>query len=464
MNIARPFRFLALAALVACGPGAGGDDGDDDGDDDSTTPRLIAGGGVASAAIDGTLNVHVVAAGGATPVVGASVRVGAASAATPLTGTTSATGLVVFTDPALTGPQTVTVTAPGHAAATWVGVAGTNVTIPLDPLPRTTPSARVSGTIAGWNDLPAPAFGHYTLAVVLATFTDDVGAPENNLPQAMSGTTPLNTCVRSSSAASTCAWELVARIGRQRHVAVIVNGDSRLTPNDTGDDVYTLVGYAASAGVTLTAGQQVTGESLTLVAAGARSQFSVSFPPALPGLGDVVAIPMLDLGDDGRVVFPLPTVAPGQLSTQVLTPTGGFAGSYRVVALASAPGTAATPYSSVFMDVVALGSAVAIDPWLPAPAAITRTGGQYTFTGATGAAIHYASFSRADGTTVWTLSLLDGSTGFALPALTPDPLGTGGLTLTVSAADVTGFDPRDFEVRALAGSLHRASGAAATVR
>ncbi|HTJ41751.1 MAG TPA: carboxypeptidase-like regulatory domain-containing protein [Kofleriaceae bacterium] len=431
----------------ACGPAGGSDAPDAPGG--SNTPMLIAGGGVANGPISGTLNVYVVASGGSTPIAGASVTAGTHTA------TTDATGLATFTD--LNGAQTISATASGKAATTWIGANGANVTIPLDPSPRTTPTAKASGSINGWDSLAAPSFGHYTLAVVLYSFVTDVAAPENNLTQPTSNGAPLDTCV-NSGLGSSCAWQLTTRTGAQRHVATIVDGDAHGTSSDLSDDTYTLVGYAAGQSVSLTANQQQSNETLSMVPSNQLANLSVSFPAAPSGLGRVIAIPMLDLGADGKVVFPLPTLDAGHTSTKVIAPTGTFAGTYDLVALATPNATAKTPYSTVLMNGVSLSQA-AIDPFLAAPSALSAANGTYKFTAASGASIHYASFQKSDGTVLWNVAILDGSTSFTLPALSPDPLGTGARAMVITAADVPSFDPAHFAVPDVQSRLHRAAGA-----
>ncbi len=436
--------MLAALAFGGCGGGAGDDD------PGAVDPELIAGGGVADGPIAGTLHVHVVEQGSSTPIAGASVRI---ETTTPLLGTTAASGLASFD--AVTGAQTVTVTAPGHAAATWIGVSGANVTIPLEPSPRTIPSAHVTGTIAGWNNLPAPPLGKYTLGVVLYSFLDDPSAPENSIAQAMSAGAPLNTCLRSA-VSNMCAWQLDARTGLQVHTAVIVEGDPHGTNDDPSDDTYTLVGYAVGEPMTLTAGQQVTGESLTIVTG--RTPFMVTLPAAPVGLGSVVAIPELSLADhSGRIVFPLPTLTAANRSIQVLAATGRFAGTYELVALATPSATATTPYSSAFVhDVV---GNVTVGPWLAPPTQVT---GGATFTFST-AETGFITAQLARGTTtLWNVTVLDHSTSFELPALSPDPLGTGGATVTVTVADVPGFDPARFDIPKVKSTLVRAAGAQAS--
>src|SRR5262245_24622622 len=114
-----PILFL----LVACGPN-GGDDGGDDAT--GTDPKLVAGGGVTGAPIDGQLHVHVIDAVTGMPITGAVVTAKGEQM-------TSAAGLATFTDASLSGPQTVSATASGYAAATWVGVGNVNITLPLQP-------------------------------------------------------------------------------------------------------------------------------------------------------------------------------------------------------------------------------------------------------------------------------------------------------------------------------------------
>jgi len=154
-----------LAVVAACG-GSNGGGGDDGG---GVTPKLIAGGGVADAPIAGTMHVHVVEVDTATPIAGASVLVGGTTVKT------NAAGLATFS---VTGDQTVTATASGHAATTWIGVAGANVTLPLDPSSRTIPTAHVTGTIAGWNSLPSPSFATTRSAWCCTRFLDDPARSE----------------------------------------------------------------------------------------------------------------------------------------------------------------------------------------------------------------------------------------------------------------------------------------------
>jgi hypothetical protein len=315
--------------------------------------------------------------------------------------------------------------------------------------------AHVTGTITGWDQIPAPSgFNHYTLAVILYSFLDDPSAPENTIAQPMNGGTPLDTCLRTA-VANNCAWQMNARIGKQIHTAVIVDGDTKGTNSDLTDDTYTLIGYAVGDVMTLTAGQQVTNEALAMVTA--TMPLSVVLPAAPAGLPHVAAIPELALGDAGRVVFPLPTLAASGSAT-VLAPTGKLAGHYELVALATPSATAKAPFTSAFVHNVS-GTAQ-VSAWLAAPAQVAG-GATYTFSPVTGATLYTAQLAKG-ATTLWNVTVLDGASSFTLPALSPDPIGTGSITFNVSAADVPSFDPTKFDVPAIKQTLVRASGAQAT--
>ena len=121
--------FTALAAciaLAACGGSGSGVDGGNTEPND-VEPMLIPGGGVSSGAVRGEINVHAIDDETGAAVANAMVRLGTAADPAPGLGSTDNNGLAVFIDPELIGPQTVTISATGYAAATWIGVNGANV-------------------------------------------------------------------------------------------------------------------------------------------------------------------------------------------------------------------------------------------------------------------------------------------------------------------------------------------------
>ena len=65
-----------------------------------------------------------------------------------------------------------------------IGFDATNLTGTLRPTVRAdVPTATVSGTIAGWETLAAPALGHQTLALIGYSQAPELGDRANDIPQ-----------------------------------------------------------------------------------------------------------------------------------------------------------------------------------------------------------------------------------------------------------------------------------------
>ncbi len=428
--------ILALAA--ACGGGGSND----------VDPMLIPGGGVGSGAIDGEVNIFVIDSQTDQPIGGATVRVGEAEVADALTGTTDSSGLITFTD--VSGAQVITVTATGHAASTWFGANGANVTIPLDPSTDVTvPTAHTAGTIMGWSTMAAPmTMDHYLAAIVLYTSTEDIGAPENQIAQ---GNPPGNVCLKAAGLPDPgCDWDLTSRTGAQAHYALILDGDSKGTITDPNDDTYELIGFAFKGNLTLNAGDDMTGEVLVPVDMADLATVTVSFPAAPAGLNTVLGVPVIDLGAQGQAVLLAPPFTPTVVMGKVPALTGDLAGAtYDFFARATPTAMDDIPSSTSFLRGQDIGAAVNFPAWLPTPSDVTASQGTYSFGAAAGASVHVGEFRDSAGRPAWNVSLLDGRTSFTLPTLTPDALPTGDVTLVVNALSLPSFDPMNFSVDAL---------------
>ncbi len=453
---------MGCFALLACGGGSsdGVDGGGGNADarvsgPNDVEPMLIAGGGVGSGAVHGEINVHVVDDETGATIPGATVRI---EAATPLENVTDSGGLAVFIKEDLIGAQTVTVVASGYAAATWFGVNGANVTVPVAKNPRTpVPSATVSGTIDGWSSLPAPSITSYTLAVVLYSWSSNYGSRENTIAQPMNGDTPANFCIRTAFDGASCNWTMKTRVGKQVHYAVIVDGDTNGTTNDASDDTYTIIGYAVKTGLDLSAGQTVTNETLTIMPL-TETPVSVQFANAPAGVGERSAFPFIDAGDAGQLVFPLPTLTPGTTTSVVPALSGPFAGmNYLLVGLAVVNADTARPYSATFDRGVSFAAAESQSPFLELPAGLAANGDTYSFTPAPGASTHLATLADASDNPAWTVLVLDGSSSFTLPALSADPRAGRSLSLRVTAVDIPGFNSNNFQVGQLTTTMARVS-------
>lgn len=453
----RDIRVSALALVTAftvgCGP-SGTQSGAPDGGSDPVPGQPTPGGGVTGGAIDGALTVFVLDENDA-PIAGATVQVGA------LTAATDGDGRARLEDPSITGSQVVTASDSGRTVATWVGVTADQVTIVLGP--RTRPAV-ATATASGTVDLPSPSFGKYTVALVLYSQTGEYGAPENTIVQPMNGDSPVNLCVRTSDFdPSSCDWQMKVRTGRQVHYAIIAEGDPNGTTSDASDDTFDLLGYAVGSPMDVSAGQSITGETFTAISDGALTNASISIPNGTSGLNDPVALPFLDLGADGQLVFPLPTLRPGASATRLPALTGMFSGAhYNLVGLASPTFGDAYPYSASFERDVSIDGA-SLPSWLTATSGMSGSGDLYAWAPVSGTSMYVVNLVDGSGNVDWQITVLDGTTSIQLPGMTPDPLPSPSVTMRVAAIELPGFDPTSFGLSDFSSRVTRVSETTGTV-
>jgi hypothetical protein len=422
-----------------------------------TMPRMIPGGGIGDGKIDGTLNVYVVDEDTRAPVSSAGVRVGASADPAACTGTTDSTGLVVFDGqncPSLKGPVTLTASHDGYAPSTWIGGNGVNMTVQIRAMPRPTPdTASVQGTIAGWETIPAPAANHQTLALIEFSQAPDLGDHSNDITQGMrtisvgggltTTTIPANICVRNAApvlSVDDCNWQLVTRTGAQAHYAIILDNDTKGT-SDSSDDTNTVIGWAVKTNLSFAANDSAGGESLEMIADADMESFTAAFPTAPSGMNYVAAYPMLNLGDAGRIPIILPTLDLTHTSSSIPKPTGALAGgTYDLIAQAQDAKDQAEPATLAWTRGVNASATVTLAAWLPPPAAVSAASGTFSFTPAAGASLHSGELRNANGDRVWSITVLDGSSSFTLPGLSPDPIPAGTITFVASALQIPGID------------------------
>jgi hypothetical protein len=455
------FACLGLVLVAACGGGS---------TSNNPNPRLIAGGGAGDGAIKGALHVYAIDDATGDPIAGASVRVGLASDTAPLVASTDSTGLASFTDGKLEGPQMVTVTATGHAASTWVGANAANLTIPLESAQTAAPAtAKAEGTIQGWDSRPNPAANHLLLAYIGYSYVEPFDDPANGMVQDTFDfyglTLPTNICAKvmvNGTARSACNWKLNTRIGRQVHWAVILDYDTKGTLTDRSDDTYTVVDYAFLMDVTLTAGEDKTGETLVPVGTGGMTTATIEPLQAAPTSMSVVAsLPLIRTPDTGNIALTFTPFGPSVHTQPVPALTGVLASAkYDFVARAKASATMDFPQSTIWKREVAIASVIDFGAWLLPPTSFSATGGTYSFSPAAEASMHTAKFLQqgtSGVTTAWNVGLLDGSTSFTLPTLSSSPLPAGTLQMRVEAVTVPDLDSKDFEINTLKGSATRHS-------
>ena len=187
--------------------------------------------------------------------------------------------------------------------------------------------------------------------------------------------------------------------------------------------------------------------------------------PAPPGgIDNAVGLPFLDMGEYGQLVFAIPTITPSNSTTRVIANTGDFSGGHYFVAGSAAPSAANVdfPNSSTFKRDVSFPGSVTLEAWLPYPTSLSASSGSYSFSPASGASLHSATFYDGSGNTVWSVVVLDGSSSFALPALTPDPLPAGSVEMRVLAVVVPGLVTTDFSIGDWTDDLTKAAEASTT--
>jgi len=441
-------RQLALGAIFpvifAIGCGGGGSTTVDKIND--AAPEEIPGGGIGSGAVDGKINVYAIDAITEAPIAGASVRVGEADAAKPLEGTTDATGLVTFKDASLQGGQTITITAADHVATTWLGVNGANVTIPMGPVkPPTVETANIEGSFTGWDALPA-TMNHVWLGLVLYSWNGDLGDGSNDIQQPMGMGLPPNSCLKLPPPAPSqpCNWKLVTRTGKQILFGIVVDVDTKGTFADQTDDTQTFYGYAFKTGVDVQAGDKLTGQMLDMLPPAGLIDLKLPAPAAPAGMDESIAIPLLDMGDEGQIPFYL-----GDLFTLTKIPaiSGIFAGGhYDVIARADAKGKP-FPSTTLWARSTDMTKDVVLPAYQATPTDIAANGGVYSFKPVSGATIHSVKFQVPMGDRVWNVGIYDERTEFSLPTLTPDPLPVGKINLSVEALLVPGVDVQNFDTK-----------------
>ncbi len=119
----------------------------------STAPAIATDptGGTGGGPINGILSIQVIHDGSTEPYPGAFVMVGPAPG-DPIVenfGFTSATGEIVFSDPDLIGPVTVTVGAVDHRYFSLIGVDASELVIPLRPILPAGPAHEVGDFVSG---------------------------------------------------------------------------------------------------------------------------------------------------------------------------------------------------------------------------------------------------------------------------------------------------------------------------
>lgn len=408
---------IVLFLAAACGGGV--------------DPELIPGGGVSDPGIDGDLYVHVIDEDSDEPLADAEVWVG-----DDTSGLTDAEGLFSASD--VDGPQTVTVLASGYTTATWVGVNGANVTIPISRRDIDYGQGRVSGTIDGFLDLPVPA-GRANIALVGYTANHDDDDPTNEIDQ---GDPAPNVCY-NAGAGGVCDWTMRTRSGQMTIFAFLGTIDADMNIEITG--------FAHQMGVVVEDGGLTEDVELTIADEADLVWPDVSLPSAPEGTEQVAAAVRLDLGDDGRLSVPVV----GALEVPV--PDRGLldAASYELIGFAGSQpegaGSIRIDRGLESVEEASLGTFMAL------PSGLSTDGTTFSFEPVEGAALHIFGVNQGtDETGEWGVAILDGSSEITIPAAVELP--DGQLRFGLQALEIPDLDVEDFSIEDLEDQVTRVSG------
>jgi hypothetical protein len=431
------------------------------------TPRFIEGGGLGDGPIEGGLNVYVTDDDTRAKVSGATVRVGGSSDPMACTATTDSTGLAVFvgtTCMSLHGKQTITASASGYAPATWIGVDAANVTMAIRS--TTAPaidSAKVTGSITGWDTLPAPAAGHQTLAIIGYSAGVHASDAANNIAQdtrpvnvpilATDIQLPSNICVRNAFA-NDCNWSLKVRTGPQAHYAVVLDQDQKGTPDDDKDDTFTVIGWAIKRGLDFQKDVGADAEALTLLGDADMQSLSATFPSAPSGMDFMAGLPVLTLGDEGRIAIVIPALDMTHGTTRVPKLAGSFSDArYDFIAKAQDAKDKDQPGTLSWLHGIDLSKGVTAPAWVLPPTNLLVMDGTYSFTPAAGASVSGGELRTMAGKRAWSITIFDDTKSFTLPGVSPDPLGPGPAIYAASGLVIPGFKASDARFDDLADKL-----------
>jgi hypothetical protein len=252
-----------------------------------------------------------------------------------------------------------------------------------------------------------------------------------------------NACIRNALVDDS-SWRLKTRTGAQAHYAIVLDDDTKGTADDSTDDTFTVIGWAIKTGLAFTKDMGADGETLTLLTDDQMQPFTASFPAPLTALTYIQALPILDLGGDGRISIALPALDATNMTTRVPKLAGPFAGAhYDFLAQAKVSKTQAQPATLSWSHAIDPSMTAAVAAWTSPPTGIMTMGGTYSFTAVPGATVMSGELQTMAGDRTWSITIFDGTASFTLPGVSPDPVPTGPGLFVVSALVLTGFDPQN---------------------
>jgi hypothetical protein len=403
---------------------------------DGGTLSPIPGGGATGGPIAGHLTVFTIDRASGQPVEGA--RVVAVAQTKTASGATDASGRIDLSDPGLIGPLTVHVFAATYTYQTDIGVNAQQLTFAMGKQDRTITStaAKISGTVGGWNVLPATTSTQsFHFGAVTAIGKTFLGA---SLMQDMRPMTNIatNTVVENLYPTYMLKVDAATTVG-----VGLIGGTITLRRNMAPSVQITHAGFLTT--VMPMSGATDSGRDVNFsVPLSQELSMTVSNPPAqLQGFALVeVALP----SKAGYYPLAFARIAATGTATATAPALSGTlaGGSYLAAALYQ---DATATKASVAVSRNNAGGTISVTGFLALPDAISAARRTISATPSPGA--QFTTYDvRKNGNTLWTIASVQPTSFFTLPSVPSgldDPL-TGMADVSVTSIDAPGFDANNF--------------------
>lgn len=453
---ARPLGLMILAAAIGCG-----EDQEAPLGNPNPTPTLapIPGGGTAGGPINGAFTLFLIDSADR-PVEGALIRVEARGAT--LEGTTNAQGRADFEAPSVQGLVAVHAFKSGYAYSSALGIGSRSLTLELEDTAPTAMIGTVTGTVSGWELLPALTQDKARVAVVNALGDDLASVVQDPRPGSVTandpnGTDP-NVCLVGLPPYPR-QRDYGLKVDVRAQALLVLGGSFSLAE----DPPVTLTHVGIRSAVDAQAGQSRSGHDVALTHAMDQPLEIISSAPRPTGF------------DEGLATFALQLAGDGPIAPLAVSPLNNGRGTSRGPLLdrdfAEASYLAALTYTSTTMvdgepsqTVAAIGRGreriYTFSTLIDAPGIPTQSGRSIGSTMVQGAGLYSISLRAPGGPVLWNVAIV-GNPEVTLPAVPAglvDPI-RGPLVVEVTAADLGGATLLNAKFRELASKI-RASGSA----
>jgi hypothetical protein len=168
----------------------------------------------------------------------------------------------------------------------------------------------------------------------------------------------------------------------------------------------------------------------------------------------MAGLPVLTLGDEGRIAIVIPALDMTHGTTRVPKLAGSFSDArYDFIAKAQDAKDKDQPGTLSWLHGIDLSKGVTAPAWVLPPTNLLVMDGTYSFTPAAGASVSGGELRTMAGKRAWSITIFDDTKSFTLPGVSPDPLGPGPAIYAASGLVIPGFKASDARFDDLADKL-----------